>query len=1105
MKKDVKNKSIHLGLVVALVLGIFLSSLISPVFDTVSAADMGWWVDANWDYCKLITIDSTQVDATLTNFPILVQITSDSNLAINAQPDGDDILFTGDTTGISVNETKYNHEIESWIDDGNYVNASIWVNVTSLSSSMDTKIWMYYGNLTCSSQENVVGTWDSNFVMVQHMNDNTTSDILDSTANNNDGTKKAANEPIENSSSKINCGQDFDGINDYISLGTQTLYNDYTIAVWIKFNSLGIDEHLLDANYIRLAYDSAIVDTDDIGFVMYDGTAFRYANVSNGFTSTDTWYYIVGSYESASGEVKIYMDSVLKDTGYGYDGTIGAGSDISGIGSNRQGTANFVHGLFDEIKCSNIARNSSWINASFDSQNQTTGFLTFGGESSAHAFVVTTVINGTVTPVSAVDIDIKLTGTGTIVGSGLTNATGVYVLSNLTITQGYDIVASKVGYTCETKVNKFPSVGGTAITINCTIQAANFTITTYDYDGNPKQNNYIEIRYSTNNTLIETLITNASGTNTSSLLSILEQYHIIFLNYSSFALESRTPPQTINMYEARIRVQNEYDMSPIENVDVFAYRSGYTSIVATGTTNATGYYTFILDDSFEPYDFVVDEYDVGKLYRSDVPVDYNFTVKPKIHETIVVGCQYKKGDNVTIAVALEDTYGVVSTGETVNATIYYPNQTEMINFSLPELVSGLYTNTTTLGASIPYGDYIVHLSSQTFSAVTLFQVVGGQGLPLHVYANTGYSYLPDNNVSVFIVTTDSNGDLVSAVVNISVLYPNATALSVGNAVEQSTGIFKYNFTLPSSASVGTYQVEVNASYSNDTAYDILSFMVDSVSSDFEIDALVAGSPRYANEEVLVESTFTNSEGEAITPDAIAVTIYDSNDNVWDTAVKADFSENPKHIWQYTKSIEANPTTGMYTIHMQATYDSKTSSKSSQFRIATGGPYKVSIDCPSQSCIGQDMTCKITLQDEGESATESTSTVWVDTNNNLIWDVGEPQVSFSKQTLPFDVIIEYVSLNIPSSHPTGLFVVRVITSYAGSSQPDSSASDSVSFYLAIGGAGGAGGVSKEPTDATMPSEFPSTVGGVSMNVIFSFIIICLFFILIIFYRRRKEDK
>jgi len=224
---------------------------------------------------------------------------------------------------------------------------------------------------------------------------------------------------------------------------------------------------------------------------------------------------------------------------------------------------------------------------------------------------------------------------------------------------------------------------------------------------------------------------------------------------------------------------------------------------------------------------------------------------------------------------------------------------------------------------------------------------------------------------------------------------------------------------------------------------------------FSISALIAGSPRYANEEALIEATFTTQNGSYITPDTINITIYDPNDNIWQTATKTQFTEGSDHIWTYSKSISATPTTGMYTVHMLASYNGVEASKSAQFRIATGGPYKVYLECPATSNVGSELICNVILKDEGEAPTESTSTVWVDTNNNGVWDAGEPQSSFSKQTVPQQNVTQSVSVNVPSSHATGLYVVRVDTSYANSAQPNSGASDSVSFITAPAGDTGAG--------------------------------------------------
>ena len=63
-------------------------SLVLTVLASYSVTHAQDWYDANWLYRKAITIDSTQVDATLTNFPVLIDIT-DTDLAADARSDDD--------------------------------------------------------------------------------------------------------------------------------------------------------------------------------------------------------------------------------------------------------------------------------------------------------------------------------------------------------------------------------------------------------------------------------------------------------------------------------------------------------------------------------------------------------------------------------------------------------------------------------------------------------------------------------------------------------------------------------------------------------------------------------------------------------------------------------------------------------------------------------------------------------------------------------------------------------------------------------------------------------------------------------------------------------
>ena len=129
--------------------------------DACVAQATGTWYDANWTLRKSVTVDSTQVTADLTDFPVLVSIT-DSDLAAAARADGWDIVFTDDDE-----TTKLAHEIERYNPATGELVA--WVKVPNLTSSTDKVLYMYYGNATAANQQNPDAVWDADFVSVHHL------------------------------------------------------------------------------------------------------------------------------------------------------------------------------------------------------------------------------------------------------------------------------------------------------------------------------------------------------------------------------------------------------------------------------------------------------------------------------------------------------------------------------------------------------------------------------------------------------------------------------------------------------------------------------------------------------------------------------------------------------------------------------------------------------------------------------------------------------------------------------------------------------------------------------------------------------------------------
>jgi len=356
----------------------------------VARADPGWY-NASWAYRKQITIDHTKVAATLTDFPVLISLPSDSGLAANAQDDGDDILFT---TADGV--TKLNHEIETF--NGTSGQLVAWVKVTGLSASADTDIYMYYGNSGAGNQENASFVWDSHYQMVQHLQETTggANAIKDSTANTNHGTDY--NSPTLNAAGQINGGDSFDGSDDYIGVADDNSLDitaSITLEAWIK-------PATVDTNHRRIVIKSHSswaepyymyslwVHSTGLGFGFYDGTSRRWA--TKGSITAGSWQYVAATYNGTEQRWFINGSSVGTEN---ITGTIATNSEPLLIGKALDATTLF-HGTIDEVRISSTARSAGWILTSYNNQSSPATFYSLGAEEAG----VPAAVGGVVYPVN---------------------------------------------------------------------------------------------------------------------------------------------------------------------------------------------------------------------------------------------------------------------------------------------------------------------------------------------------------------------------------------------------------------------------------------------------------------------------------------------------------------------------------------------------------------------------------------------------------------------------------------------------------------------------------------------------------------------------------
>jgi len=337
---------------------------------------------AGWAKRVKLTIDSDDVDEELTDFPVLLHLSTSSGT------DGDDVSFIFDEIGsnskklavTTTDGTECYVEVEEW--DSVNEEAWLWVKVPSISSTADTSLYLYYdtdhedntayvGDPASTPAENV---WDSNFKLVTHMNDNPdSSSIRDSTTNGNDGTKVSAGNPVQTDGVSGNA-QDFS--NDYINCGDDDsleLVETLTLEAWIKPDSLSINSIISRGQSYWL-----LVLYGDLTFYRFqEGGGAGYLRAS-GALPTGTFSHVAATYDtSATDEVKMYVDGQLVLEG-SLDGPIASVTDDLSIGTYLTYSYFQFDGTIDETKISDTVRSDAWIKASYETGAD--NLLTFGNE-----------------------------------------------------------------------------------------------------------------------------------------------------------------------------------------------------------------------------------------------------------------------------------------------------------------------------------------------------------------------------------------------------------------------------------------------------------------------------------------------------------------------------------------------------------------------------------------------------------------------------------------------------------------------------------------------------------------------------------------------------
>ena len=362
---------------------------IAIIITTISAvsvsAESVWW-NGSWEYSMKLTFDNSDQEENLTDFPVMVKLSTSNFDYTKCNPDGSDIRFVDGLTELS-------YEIELWNNTGDSI---IWVNVIQIDGSSSTDyIQLYYGNENAVDNQDPEGVWNNGYAGVWHMGDYGTNDRLDSTENNNHGITHNfdGNEQVDGVIGHATLFSDdlipLYNSGEYINVSYDESFNvsEYTLSCWYnkELSTLGSWTVFLGKGDERNGWG-------DISLATYRNTETMYAvrqnetetwqgiwSGYNGIVENGTWVYAVNRYDGSTqtltygNETSDLLWKYKNDT---YGGTIQRDTPF------RMGiidtTDQYYSGIMDEIRLSTVARSNDWINAQYLSMNDE--FITYGNE-----------------------------------------------------------------------------------------------------------------------------------------------------------------------------------------------------------------------------------------------------------------------------------------------------------------------------------------------------------------------------------------------------------------------------------------------------------------------------------------------------------------------------------------------------------------------------------------------------------------------------------------------------------------------------------------------------------------------------------------------------
>jgi len=315
------------------------------------------WLDLAWAKRIPLSINSSQIPTTQTNFPLLINsIFTDLIGETEAE-----LRFTG------INNVQLKYEIQKF--DSITGELIAWVKMPTISDG--DIIHIYYDNPAAIDEQNPAAVWDANYKSVYHMQ----SDGKDSTVNTQNLTQfGTALTPV---TGKIGNGADYGGtINDYSIRNPFAGFplNEITVEIWL--NSVSTGEGLL--TYFTTTINGlAIFEQQSIDYILF-ATLINGGSVLN----DGLWHQIALTWKSSTGKLDIYIDGTFFFSVNVESGSIFSDGDSLVLAQSQNsiggGFGASYTGTLDETRISDNIRSADYVTTSYNNQNNPSTFYSIG-------------------------------------------------------------------------------------------------------------------------------------------------------------------------------------------------------------------------------------------------------------------------------------------------------------------------------------------------------------------------------------------------------------------------------------------------------------------------------------------------------------------------------------------------------------------------------------------------------------------------------------------------------------------------------------------------------------------------------------------------------